>query len=1234
MTQVPKPRKSAPNPLEENRTMFKRLTVSAAIVGTALMLLAVLPIASASAASPWWQVLSGSRPTNMWIPEPNEQEIQTELADFFGFENALAAKIRISGDVVGCLGTTGFVGTFLCEGETGFPPSGTAAELEAVLEAAFGSSSVDVTGGPVGGEPFHVKTATGAAPTIGLEPIFGSASTKVINPGGSGRLVVTATNLGDAPVDATTTPVTIADKLPEGVVATGVEAFGGVQGKAGTTDCTIEASDEVSCTFEGTLPSYEAIEVEIYVSLVGNPPVAGAPGEITVTSGNAPKAGAVQTVKVTPEPTPFGIEQFFSKSEEEGGAETAQAGKHPFQFTTTIQLNSGPVTPAPTRRDSVTEQPALPRNVSIALPPGLIGNARVLPQCDMATFLDIFDLHNLCPDESAVGVTSVTVVEGLNLGFVRLAVPVFNLAPGYGEPARFGFVAGGVPVVIGTAVDPDDDYRIIGQVRNVSQAAQFLSSTLTLWGAPGDPRHDNARGWNCVSRILEPSLPPCERPPNLAEDAFFRQPVSCASPLMTRARLEPWNVPLGTVVEETEDVNGSMSGCNQVPFDPKVSSSPTNKQASSPSGFDFRLDMPNGGLLSREATAEGQAKKVEVALPEGMTVNPSQAAGLGACSPADYARETVDSAPGEGCSEASKVGTVQVTTPLLEEEAKGSLYVATPYDNPFDSLLALYMVAKIPDRGILVKQAGEVRLDPVTGQLVTTFDNLPQIPFETFKLNFFEGTRAPLVMPSKCGAYDIVARFFPWHASDPDNPLPNEIITKTSSFTVDQGPNGGPCPSGIPAFNPGFTAGTMNNAAGSYSPFNARLTREDGEQEFSRFSMKLPPGVIGKLAGIPFCSDAGIAAAVARTGLRGGQEELDSPSCPAASQIGRTLVGAGVGQALSYAPGKVYLAGPYQGSKLSIVAIATAKVGPFDLGTVVIRQPLKINPETAEVTSDGTNSTPIPHILKGVVVHARDIRIYIDRPEFVLNPTNCERMTASSTVLGSGLDFASLTDDSTANVSSPFQAADCASLGLKPKLSLRLRGGTKRGDTPRLRAVLTARKGDANIGRAQVTLPHSAFLEQANIRTICTRVQFNAGSGNGEECPKGAIYGRARAVSPLLDEPLVGPVFLRSSDNPLPDLVAALHSPKVDINLVGKIDSVGVGRIRTTFASVPDAPVTKFVLEMQGGRKGLIVNSTNICRGTHRAIADFKGQNGRRHLFKPAVKAGCKGKKGGKRKQR
>jgi hypothetical protein len=1064
-----------------------------------------------------------------------------------------------------------------------------------------------------------------------LEAVGAGSTAKVVVDGGSGRLVATLTNLGDAPVDATATPVTIVDQLPEGVEATGVEAFAGAQGDAGPVDCAVEAADLVSCSFENMLSSYDAIEIEVLVRLTGEPPAAGAPGEVTVSGGNAESASAVQEVKVSPEETPFGIEHFSSHPEEEGGGDAIQAGGHPFQLTTTIQPNAGFVSvfPDPEIRDARVEQPALPRNLRFPLPRGLVGNATAMPHCEMTTFFDISELINPCPDESAIGAAAVTVIESANLGYARIAVPVFNLPPAEGEPARFGFVAGGVPIVIDTEVNVEDGYRIVARVRNIPQAVTFVSSSVVLWGAPGDPRHDSSRGWNCVYSFTD--LGPCERPSSLGEDAFLRQPVSCDGPLDFDAELEPWNVPIGTEVERASSAPAGMRNCNKVPFDPTIAAGPSSKLAANPSGLTFQLDMPNFGLANKDGIAEGQAKKAEVILPKGMTVNPSQGEGLVGCSPAEYGRETASSRPGEGCPEASKVGTIQISTPLLNEEARGSLYVASPHDNPFDSLIALYMVAKIPERGIVIKQAGKVEADPVTGQLTTTFDNLPQLPFSSFKLEFRPGGRAPLVTPPACGDYDVVARFTPWSAQDPDNPAPDEVVTRTSTFTVERGVDGGACPGGgIPPFHPGLLAGTINNAAGHYSPFNLRLTRSDGEQEFTNFSIKLPPGVVGKLAGIPFCSDAGIAAAKGRTGPTGAAEELASPSCPAASQVGRTLVGAGVGSVLTYVPGKVYMAGPYNGSPLSIAAITAVKVGPFDLGTVVVREALRINPETAEVFVDATGSDPIPHIIQGIETHARDIRVYVDRPEFVLNPTSCERTSTASTVLGSGLDFGSDADNVPVTVTSPFQAADCASLGFKPRLQLSLRGKTRRGGNPALRAVMRPRVGDANAARISVALPGSEFLDQSHIRTVCTRVQFKAGAGNGAECPSGAIYGRARAWTPLFDQPLEGKVFLRSSEHPLPDLVLALHG-LVDIQAVGRIDSVN-GGIRTTFDFVPDAPITKVVLEMGGGKKSLLENSTNVCRGKHAAVVKMTGHNGAVHNFGAPLKAKCrKAKKSARR---
>jgi hypothetical protein len=1220
----------------------KRFARTIALVATATALLALLFAGTSSAASPWWQVLDGSRPSHLWEGSDSVQEIVAKPG-ITEFGEGVVLGMEVEGKLIGCLGSPDFLGEVGCPAFVELPPISTAAQLEEKLEAVYGGE-VEVTGGPVGVAPLVVTVPGRSVPTIGFDKAdpeknilrVGSASTKVLSPGGSGSLLVTVTNLGDAPVNATATPVTIKDELPEGAVATGVKATAGIIGKSGPVDCAVEAPDEVSCSFEGILPSYESIEVEVFVNLLGSPPAQGAPGTITVSGGNAPTASLEQPIVVSPDPVPYGVERFSVQAEEEGGAIAHQAGGHPFQLTTTIQLNAG-ANAIDRGGNRTVEQPALPRNLRFPLPSGLVGNATVMPECEMEDFLNhdptaknsLGIYTNKCPDATAIGVAAITFNVQPIPGYWREAVPVFNLPPAFGEPARFGMMPGGDPVMIDTALDPDT-HQIIASVRNTTEVAQFLSSTLSLWGYPSDPRHDNARGWSCNFRFADLGRP-CQRPPALPEMAFLRQPVNCDTPLDFGVETEPWNVPIGSTIANASFQADPLRGCHRVPFDPQIESAPTSKLAENPSGLSFNLNMPNSGLLNPEATAaEGQPKKVEVTLPEGVTVNPSQGEGLVGCSPAQYAAERSNSRPGEGCPEASKIGTVSVISPLLKEEATGALFIASPHNNPFNSLLGLYLIARIPERGILVKLAGRVDPDPRTGQLTTTFDDLPQLPFSTFKLHFREGGRAPLATPPTCGTYTTEARFVPWSAQDPNNPAPSEVVTRTATFQIERGVDGGACPSGdTPPFHPGLLAGTINNAAGSFSDFNVRLTRNDGEQEFTHFSIKLPPGITGKLAGVPYCPEAGIAQAKSRTGIHGGQEELDNPSCPAASQVGRTLVGAGVGSILTYVPGKLYLAGPYNGAPLSIVAITSAVVGPFDVGTVVVRQAFRIDPETAEVFVDATGSDAIPHIIQGIPVHARDIRAYVDRPNFTLNPTSCKRTSTASTVLGSGLNFASDVDDNPITVTSPFQAADCAALTFDPKLRLQLLGGTRRGAHPRFKATLKMRGiGEAAIRRAQVTLPHSEFLENAHIKTICTRVQFKAGAGNGVGCPAGSVYGYAKATTPILADPLTGPVFLRSSEHQLPDLVAALHSPTgIDFALVGRIDSVKGGGIRNTFEAAPDAPVSTFTLTMQGGKKGLLVNSTDLCKGTHRAEVSFDGHNGKQKDFRPELKAQC-GKKG------
>ena len=570
-----------------------------------------------------------------------------------------------------------------------------------------------------------------------------------------------------------------------------------------------------------------------------------------------------------------------------------------------------------------------------------------------------------------------------------------------------------------------------------------------------------------------------------------------------------------------------------------------------------------------------------------------------------------------GCPEVSKIGTVEVKTPLLDRVLRGSLFLVTPYENPFGSLIALYMTVKSFRLGIVVKLAGRVQADPQTGQLIGAASDLPQLPFSSVRVRLREGARAPLITPPACGTYRTEAVLTPSSGTAP--------VTASSSFEINSGPGGGPCPNpNNPPFSPGFSAGAISNSANSYSPFVLRLTRQDGHQDLVRFSSALPRGVLGKIAGVSQCPEAQLALLKAKTGI----EERDNPSCPANSLLGKTWAGAGVGSQLTYVPGRLYLAGPYNGAPLSVVAVTPAVAGPFDVGVVVVREALTLDPKTAQVSVDGAASDPIPHILAGIPLSVRDVRVMVDRPQFTRNPTNCSRSDVFARIGGGGLDPFSTADDTFVDLFAPYQAADCASLGFKPRLGFQLRGGTKRGGHPALQAVVRPREGDANISRAVVKLPRSAFLDQGHIRTICTRVQFAQ-----KNCPKGAIYGRAVAFSPLVDGPLTGPVYLRSSNNTLPDLVVDLTGPpsaQIKVELVGRIDSVR-GGIRSTFSGVPDAPVSKFILRMQGGKKGLIVNSRNLCRSTNRARVTMKGQNGKIHSFRPKVRAKCKRKRKAKR---
>jgi hypothetical protein len=907
----------------------------------------------------------------------------------------------------------------------------------------------------------------------------------------------------------------------------------------------------------------------------------------------------------------FGLSQISVSFTEADGSPTRQAGSHPFAMTTAFHVN----TKLSVDKGVQVVDGAI-RNLDVILPAGFVGNPTAVPRCETLDFLsEDSNGHPDCADSTALGVLTVRL--GGGTGSVgEGTVAVYSLEPPPGSAAKLGFEVAEQPITVSIAPAQTPPYNVVASLRNTSQTVEVLSSELTIWGNPADPAHDPDRG-DCAYESFPGT---CEAV--VPNRPFLTLPRSCDGPLVTTfTALSWWSGdpvhPGPPALFEADAQSPGMLDCSRLGFAPQLTAEPTSHRAESPSGLAVDLAVADEGLANPAGRADSDVDAALLALPEGMTANPSLAEGLATCGPGDLGRETPTSAPGEGCPEASKVGTLEVQTPVLEGTVlHGTLYIATPEDpatpdpgaeNPFDSLLALYMVVKDPGLGLLIKQPGLIEPDPRTGQLVTSFEDLPPFPLGQVHLTLREGGRSPLITPPSCGPHTSVADLYP--SGDPFEPL-----TITSSFEIKQGVDGGPCPPpGTRPFAPGLSAGTANNAAASYSPFHLRLTRRDGDQDLTRFDATLPPGVLAKLAGVSRCPDGAIAAAKAKTG----RAELASASCPAASRIGSALGGAGVGSQLTYARGSLYLASPVGKAPLSVVGVVPAVAGPFDVGTVVVRQALRVNPVTGVAEVDGSLSDPIPHILAGIPLRVRDIRVDVDRPDFTLNPTDCSPFATAASIWGGGLDVFSRADDSPISRSARFQAANCARLGFRPRLALRLKGGTKRGAHPALTAVYRPRKGDANLESIQTRLPKSAFLEQAHIRTICTRVQFAA-----DACPKGSVYGHVVATTPLLEEPLKGPVYLRSSDNDLPDMVLDLHG-LVDVEVSARIDSVR-GGIRATFPSAPDAPLTKVVLRMQGAKKGLIVNSTNLCAKRNRATVVLGAQNAKRRAIRPVVVArGC-----------
>jgi hypothetical protein len=879
--------------------------------------------------------------------------------------------------------------------------------------------------------------------------------------------------------------------------------------------------------------------------------------------------------------------------------------------------------------------------VRVDIPPGFTVNPQATPWCEAES-------PSACPMNTKVGFSILEATNPTTGASLELPqADVFNMKPEQGEPARFGFSIAGNDVFLETGVTWEDDYH-----EHFTIHAHEISIDSIALESLGLPTLGLEAGE--LARIAKNRL---VFDGGAGDGTFLSTPPTCLGMATQGSPFEhvysTWlradghdnpdpNFPHGSEFLESKiplpPNEAFPKECDTIPFDPSIALNPNTPLTDSPSGAHITVTLPETDPDEGEEQATSHVRSASVTLPPGMGLNPSAANGLVACTDAQFGKGTRNPV---ACPPASQVGTVEVDTPPLPDGSlTGAVYVGRQLsrDPLSGDLYRIFVTVDSSRFDISARLLGKVLADPHTGQLTNVFDDaplgkvpipgLPQVPFKSFRFKFDGGPRAPLTSPPTCGPNTTNTQMTPWSSAQGTIPVGAEggpsgapPATPGSSFALAALPGGGACPQSMAErpFGPGFNAGTATPRAGAFSPFRVDIARSDGNQELKGVEVALPLGLSAKLAGVKYCPPAAIAAAAANAGLA----EAAASSCPQSSLVGVADAAVGSGPEPIQISGKAFLAGPYKGAPLSLAVVTPATAGPYDLGSVVVRVALHVHPETAQVTAI---SDPIPHVYGGALLNVRSISVRTNRPQFMLNPTKCAPKEVAATLRGGGANPNDPAAFGAFGASAPFQVGGCGKLAFKPRFFLRLFGAQRRAKNPKLRAVVLPRKGNANFARAAVILPRALILDQANLAKICTRVQFAADS-----CPKKSIYGHARAFSPLLDKPLRGRVYLRSSDNPLPDLVAALRG-QVRIDLVGRTDSVR-GRIRNIFDRVPDVPVSKFILILRGGSRGLLVNSRDLCprkrQGAKskqlRAGVRLTGQNSRRSFRKKqAVRTPCR----------
>jgi hypothetical protein len=878
---------------------------------------------------------------------------------------------------------------------------------------------------------------------------------------------------------------------------------------------------------------------------------------------------------------------------------TSQAGGHPnlavsFELENHLAQDSQSACSCEDAKDAL-----------VHLPTGFIGNPSATPQCTIADFS-----ADDCPIDSQIGATEVRVgkTAGTSITFVAAQ---YNLVPPpeVAGLTAFKLVLFNTPQFTVLSSRTDSDYGLDATATSIVHPSGLPLAAIKqiLWGVPADPKNDSLRinpkftpgelstlpntvfcDGNDAQSTGDPNtiVKPCGGLPPTSSNSpltpFLQNPTTCDGAVQTSSDVLSYD---GEVTHATAPWPQS-TGCSQLSFNPSLYAQPTTRQTDSASGIDVNLSVPQ--LLSPTVPSPSELRAATVTLPPGFSINANAADGKTSCSDLEASFGTLHAA---NCPEFSKVGSLEILSSALPGPLPGFVYLGDPLPGN------RYRVFLVADGfATHIKLPGTIKPDPATGQLTISFSDLPQTPLTAFNMHFFGSERGSLATPTKCGTYPVESTFVPWNSrQDPQ--------TSTQFFTLDSGPGGAPCPGDTRPFSPSFNAASVGSTAGARTPFSIELGRGDGDQNLSGLSVTTPPGFTAVLRGIPYCPEPAIAriSDTAYTGL----SEIASSSCPAGSQVGTASAAVGAGSRPLHVSGRAYLAGPYKGAPLSLVVVVPAVSGPYDLGNVAVRAAIYVDPVTAQVT---TKSDSLPQILDGIPLRLRSIRVNLDRPDFATNPTNCDPFTVSASVLGSEGADAVLGDH--------YQVSNCASLPYKPSLTLSM-SSVRRLGYPAIHAVLTSSSGEANTRRVSVTLPKGEQLDQSHIDTVCVKADFLHGT-----CPAGSNLGRAEVFTPLLDAPLRGSIYLRSSQHRLPDLALDLHG-QIDIEASGVVDSFK-GRLRTTFETVPDVPVSRIVFDLAGGHKGLVRNSESLCGGpAPRMMVGMTAHNGATLLRKPKVQIRC-----------